>query len=153
VVRPERVRIGASYIITRRRIWSLARADEGVRFYDGADPHTGHIHVSYGTVPPEEDDELPTVDEVWNGKPQVDRQLVFDEPKTERSRMFVPLPCPVADTLKRHRAAQAAERLAVIAWAPWDEHPGPGVRHTDWDACRPRGMRYGRSRASLTGLG
>ena len=31
---------------------------------------------------------------------RVDRALVFDEPKTERSRRFVPLPSPVADTLK-----------------------------------------------------
>jgi integrase len=39
---------------------------------------------------------------------RVDRQLVFDEPKTERSRRFLPLPSPVTETLKRHRAAQAA---------------------------------------------
>jgi hypothetical protein len=50
-------------------------------------------------------------------------ELVFDEPKTERSRRFVPLPSPVADTLKRHRASQAAERLAAPVWAPWEEHP------------------------------
>jgi site-specific recombinase XerD len=35
----------------------------------------------------------------------------------------VPLPSPIVDMLKRHRAAQAAERLAAPVWAPWDEHP------------------------------
>jgi integrase len=53
---------------------------------------------------------------------RVDRQLVFDEPKTERSRRFVPLPSPVADTLRRHKASQAAERLAEVAWVPWEDH-------------------------------
>jgi hypothetical protein len=33
------------------------------------------------------------------------------------------LPAPVADMLKRHRAAQAAERLAALVWAPWADHP------------------------------
>jgi integrase len=54
---------------------------------------------------------------------RVGHELAFDQPKTERSRRFVPLPSPVADTLKRHRIVQAAERLAVVAWAPWEEHP------------------------------
>jgi integrase len=54
---------------------------------------------------------------------RVDKALVFDEPKTERSRRFVPLPSPVAEALKHHRAAQAAERLAAVVWAPWEEHP------------------------------
>jgi len=45
-------RLGATYIITRRRIWSVARASEGVRVYSGVDPHTGHIHISYGTEAP-----------------------------------------------------------------------------------------------------
>jgi len=44
---------------------------------------------------------------------RVDGAMVFDEPKTDRSRRFVPLPSPVAETLKRHRAALAAERLAA----------------------------------------
>ena len=55
-------RMGATYIITWRRIWSVARADEGVRTYTGSDPHTGHIHISYGTTPPEDD--MPTANEV-----------------------------------------------------------------------------------------
>jgi len=45
-------RLGATYIITRRRIWSVARAAEGNRTYNGTDPHTGHIHISYGTEAP-----------------------------------------------------------------------------------------------------
>jgi len=45
-------RLGATYIITRRRIWSVARAAEGVREYTGSDPHTGHIHISYGREAP-----------------------------------------------------------------------------------------------------
>ena len=58
-------RIGAIYIITWRRIWSVARAAEGVRTYQGSDPHTGHIHISYGTDPPEEDmEEMATAEEV-----------------------------------------------------------------------------------------
>jgi integrase len=54
---------------------------------------------------------------------RVGHELVFDEPKTERSRRFVPLPSPVVALLKHHRAAQVAERLAALAWAPWEEHP------------------------------
>ena len=46
-------RIGATYIITWRRIWSVERATEGNRDYAGSDPHTEHIHVSYGTKPPQ----------------------------------------------------------------------------------------------------
>lgn len=34
------------YVISRRRIWSLARDREGWRPYGGANPHTGHTHVS-----------------------------------------------------------------------------------------------------------
>jgi integrase len=53
---------------------------------------------------------------------RVDRALVFDEPKTERSRRFVSLPLPVVETLVRHKAALAAERLAAVAWTPWEGH-------------------------------
>jgi integrase len=53
---------------------------------------------------------------------RVNRRLVFDEPKTERSRRFVSLPSPVVETLRRHKAAQAAERLAAVAWVPWPDH-------------------------------
>lgn len=34
------------YVIWNRRIWSLARDYEGWRPYNGANPHTGHVHVS-----------------------------------------------------------------------------------------------------------
>jgi integrase len=68
---------------------------------------------------------------------RVDRRLVFDEPKTGSSRRFVPLPSPPADALKRRRAAQAAERLAALAWAPWEEHPDLVFPHGDRDAYRP----------------
>jgi integrase len=53
---------------------------------------------------------------------RVDRALVFDEPKTDRSRRFVSLPSPVVETLRRHRTALAAERLAALAWQPWPDH-------------------------------
>jgi integrase len=53
---------------------------------------------------------------------RIDRHLIFDEPKTERSRRFVPLPSPVAAVLKTHRSGQVAERLAAPVWAPWEGH-------------------------------
>jgi integrase len=53
---------------------------------------------------------------------RVDRRLIFDEPKTEKSRRFVSLPQPVAETLRRHRTTQAAERLAAPVWQPWPDH-------------------------------
>jgi integrase len=79
---------------------------------------------------------------------RVDKALVFDEPKTNRSRRFVPLPSPIAETLRRHRAAQAAERLAAVAWAPWVGHEDLVFRPT---LGRPQtlGTRLGRSTASL----
>lgn len=53
---------------------------------------------------------------------RVERALVFDEPKTERSRRFVSLPSPVVETLRRHKTSLAAERLAAVAWVPWPDH-------------------------------
>jgi integrase len=53
---------------------------------------------------------------------RVDRTLVFDEPKTERSRRFVSLPSPVVEALRRHRVALAEERLAAQVWKPWADH-------------------------------
>lgn len=38
------------YVIWNRRIWSLARDDEGWRAYDGDNPHTGHCHLSVVAV-------------------------------------------------------------------------------------------------------
>jgi integrase len=53
---------------------------------------------------------------------RVERALVFDEPKTSQSRRFVSLPSPVVETLRRHKASLAAERLAAVAWVPWQGH-------------------------------
>jgi hypothetical protein len=41
-------RLGIMYIIWNRRIWSAARQDEGWRDYNGDNPHTDHIHFSFG---------------------------------------------------------------------------------------------------------
>jgi integrase len=53
---------------------------------------------------------------------RVGGQLLFSQPKTEKSRRFVSLPEPVIETLRRHRVAQAAERLAAPVWHPWPDH-------------------------------
>jgi integrase len=65
-----------------------------------------------------------TAGHVWVGwtLARVHRHLVFDEPKTERSRRFVSLPSPVVEMLRRHKAAQAAERLAAPVWQPRPGH-------------------------------
>jgi integrase len=53
---------------------------------------------------------------------RVGGKLVFSQPKTVKSRRFVSLPAPVLETLRRHRVAQAAERLAAPVWHPWPDH-------------------------------
>jgi integrase len=53
---------------------------------------------------------------------RVERRLVFDEPKTERSRRFVSLAAPVVEALRLHRTQQAAQRLAAPVWQPWPDH-------------------------------
>jgi integrase len=53
---------------------------------------------------------------------RVAHQLVFDEPKTERSRRFVSLPSPLVEMLRRHKATLAAARLAAPFWEPWTGH-------------------------------
>jgi integrase len=53
---------------------------------------------------------------------RVDRALVFDEPKTERSRRFVSLPSPVVEMLRRHKTVLTAEQLAAPVWQPWPGH-------------------------------
>jgi hypothetical protein len=40
-------RLGVTYVIWNRRIWSVGRADEGWRTYYGVSPHTDHVHVSF----------------------------------------------------------------------------------------------------------
>lgn len=48
---------------------------------------------------------------------RVQGTLVVSEPKTDKSRRVVPVPAPVVDELRAHKARQAAERLAVgPAW-------------------------------------
>lgn len=48
---------------------------------------------------------------------RVQGALAVSEPKTDRSRRVVPLPAPVVDELRAHKARQAAERLAIgAAW-------------------------------------
>lgn len=41
--------LNVKYVIYNNRIWSVDRADEGWRAYDGADPHTSHVHVSFNS--------------------------------------------------------------------------------------------------------
>lgn len=57
-------RIGGLYVIANRKIWNIERADEGVREYDGDDPHTSHVHISYLDEAPEGEDDMPTVREI-----------------------------------------------------------------------------------------
>lgn len=40
-------RFGIMYVIWNGRIWSVYRAQEGWRPYQGADPHTTHVHFSF----------------------------------------------------------------------------------------------------------
>lgn len=40
-------RFGIMYMIFDHQIWSAARADEGWRDYNGANPHTDHVHFSF----------------------------------------------------------------------------------------------------------
>lgn len=49
------------YVISRRKIWSLARDREGWRPYNGANPHTGHTHVSCTSSYPLYDNTRPWV--------------------------------------------------------------------------------------------
>jgi hypothetical protein len=39
-------RLGVMYVIWNSKIWSAAQANAGWRPYTGADPHTGHMHIS-----------------------------------------------------------------------------------------------------------
>jgi hypothetical protein len=39
-------RLGIMYVIWNHRIWSASSAGSGWRPYTGADPHTGHMHIS-----------------------------------------------------------------------------------------------------------
>lgn len=53
--------LNVHYVIYNHRIWNVDRADEGWRPYDGEDPHTSHVHVSFlpdSITPPSVDDTL-----------------------------------------------------------------------------------------------
>ncbi|MEU3597441.1 hypothetical protein ABZ714_01695 [Streptomyces sp. NPDC006798] len=41
-------RLGIMYIIWNRRIWEAYRADRGWTAYSGPNPHTDHVHLSFG---------------------------------------------------------------------------------------------------------
>lgn len=41
-------RLGVMYIIWNHQIWGSYAADAGWKPYSGADPHTGHVHLSFG---------------------------------------------------------------------------------------------------------
>ena len=61
----------------------------------------------------------------------VGRNLVFDEPKTDRSRPFVSLPSPVVETLSPHQTTLAAELLAAPVWQRGRSMTTAARRHTD----------------------
>lgn len=57
-------RLGIKYIISWKRIWSVARASEGVRPYtrygnttNPSQLHTNHIHISFNVTPPKAEPE------------------------------------------------------------------------------------------------
>src|SRR5829696_912768 len=70
---------------------------------------------------------------------------------------FMPLPSPVAETLKHHWTAQAAERPAAPVWAPWEEHPDlvfPTQMGTPTDSTKAvRAFGSIANRAGLVGVG
>jgi integrase len=52
--------------------------------------------------------------------PNQGAELVFSEPKTERSRRTVPLSPAVVAMLRKHKPSQAAEKLrAANQWQDW----------------------------------
>lgn len=67
-------RLGMTYIISWRRIASVGRASDGIRAYTRYGPdagasqaHTNHVHISWGNTPPaQQEDDLPTPEDVWN---------------------------------------------------------------------------------------
>ena len=70
---------------------------------------------------------------------------------------FMPLPSPVAETLKHHWTAQAAERPAAPVWTPWEEHPDlvfPTQMGTPTDSTKAvRAFGSIANRAGLVGVG
>jgi peptidoglycan hydrolase-like protein with peptidoglycan-binding domain len=41
-------RLGIMYMIWNKHIWKAYQADKGWQAYSGTDPHTGHVHFSFG---------------------------------------------------------------------------------------------------------
>ena len=68
------------YVISRRRIWSTARAAEGWRPYNGGNPHVKHAHVSVARA--HEDDTSP-----WWPAPVLTVQSVT--PTVQEDDMFI----------------------------------------------------------------
>jgi integrase len=68
------------------------------------------------------------------------RGLVYEEPKSDRSRRTLALPSQLVESLRAHRAAQIEERIA--AGSLWQDHDlvfaqvtgQPIDRHADWQA-------------------
>jgi integrase len=88
---------------------------------------------------------------------RVDRHLVFDEPKTDKSQRHVALPSPVAEMLRRHKASLAAEQLAAPTWVPWPDHGDLGFPTQIGTPTDPRNALRAfvgiAERAGLTGVG
>lgn len=63
-------RLGIWYVIWNRRIWSTTRPGKGWIPYDGDNPHTDHVHVSFldkpptYAPPPAPEDDMANADEV-----------------------------------------------------------------------------------------
>jgi hypothetical protein len=110
------------YVISRRKIWSLARDGEGWRPYNGANPHTGHTHVSVSstksryddtrpwkitTSPPPEDDDMPTPKEIedatYRGTLRAMREYGAALFKDEQGSVDT-----ILDETREHRAAELA---------------------------------------------
>jgi hypothetical protein len=56
-------------------------------------------------------------------------RLVFVQPKSRAGRRTIALPGPLRDSLRAHRKAQLAERMA--AGSQWQDHGWPSARRTD----------------------
>lgn len=81
------------YVISRRRIWSLARDAEGWRPYDGANPHTGHTHVSVTSSYPLYDVTRPwvitTTDEELDMDEATLRAIIADELNKQDRELWI----------------------------------------------------------------
>jgi hypothetical protein len=62
-------RLGLMYMVFDSKIWGAYRADEGWRPYNGASPHTDHVHFSFSR------DGATKLTSYWQGKPAPDGSL------------------------------------------------------------------------------